>query len=254
MKELFTSLIVQPFYNALIFLMDFITPDLGLAIIILVVAFRLILFPLSRSQIRTQIKMQQLQEPLKKLREKYKDKPEILGKKMMELYKEYNMNPFSGFLLLMIQLPLLIGLYRVFLGAGLPEINNDLLYTFMPSPEGINTIFLGFIDLTSSSVILAMLVSITSYFQFKLLMSKKNKALEEAKNSEKDKGAEKKEPGIMEDAMKNVQSQMIFVMPIMMLFVSYTFGAIIALYFLVGNLFAIGQEMYIRKTEYQDSK
>jgi YidC/Oxa1 family membrane protein insertase len=263
MKEFFIDVTVQPFYNALIFLMDFITPDLGLAIIILTVVFRFILFPLSRKQIQTQIKMQKIQEPLKEIREKYKDKPEIVGKKMMELYKEHDMNPFAGFLLILIQMPLLIGFYWVFLRSGLPEINMELLYSFMPQPSNINTVFLGFIELTQASVLLAILVSITQYFQFKILMSKKNLVAKGATNKDSEKGdnsdetnkdVKKKDQNPMEEAMQNMQKQMTYVMPMIMLFIAYTFGSIIALYFLVSNLFAIGQELYIRKTLYQDSK
>jgi YidC/Oxa1 family membrane protein insertase len=69
-KELFINLIVRPFYNALIFLVDFITNDLGLAIIILTIIFRFIIFPLSKSQIKTQIKMKDIQKPLKELKKK----------------------------------------------------------------------------------------------------------------------------------------------------------------------------------------
>jgi YidC/Oxa1 family membrane protein insertase len=256
MKALFIELIVQPFYNALIFIMDFVTPDLGLAIIILTIIFRLVLFPLYKSQITTQIKMQQLQQPMKDLREKHKGDQKVLGEKMMELYKEYNLNPLSGFLIILIQIPLLIGFYWVFIRAGLPEINMDLIYSFMPRPENINTNFLGLIELTDKSIILAMLVSITQYVQTKILLSKTKLAKEKAEKDALENGKEKEKASkeadgkenIMEEAMKNVQSQMLFIMPIMMLFIGYSFGAIVAIYLLVGNLFSIAQELYIRKT------
>lgn len=252
MKELFVNVIVQPFYNALIFLMDFITPDLGLAIIILTILFRLVLFPLYRSQIRTQIKMQQLQGPLKKIQEKYKKDPQVLGQKMMELYKKHKLNPLSGFFILLIQLPLMIGFYSVFLSSGLPEVNNELIYSFMPRPDNINHNFLGFIDLTKSSALMAILVSLTQYYQIKILVAKTNRA-KEKQNKENESNSEiadnVKKESPMEEAMKNVQKQMAYTMPIIMLFIAYTFGSIVAMYFLVGNIFSIGQELYIRKKE-----
>lgn len=250
MKELFIQTIVQPFYNALMFLMDFITPDLGLAIIILTILFRLVLFPLYRSQIRTQMKMQKLQQPLKDLKEKYKKQPEVLGKKMMELYKEHKLNPLSGFFILLIQMPLMIGFYWVFIRAGLPEINLDLIYSFVPRPENINTNFLGFIELTNKSVLLAILVSLTQFVQMKILMSKMNGNDSSNKDEVKNKKDSKTEPekeNLMADTMKNVQGQMTYMMPMLMLFIGYSFGAIVAIYLLVGNLFSIGQELYIRK-------
>ena len=232
--ELFINLIVRPFYNSLIFLVDFITDDLGLAIIILTILFRFIIFPLSKSQIKTQIKMKDIQKPLKELKKKYKDKPQEMGKKMMELYKENDIKPLAGFLLLFIQLPLLFGFYYVFIRAGLPEINVNFIYSFIPYPEVVDVNFFGIV-LTSKSIILAILASVTQYFQLKLLIPKKD-----SENAP--------EKGSMEDVMQGVQTQMVYVMPIIMLFISYSFGAIVALYFVTSNVFSIAQEYYIKKT------
>ena len=232
-SSIFISLIVKPFYNALIFLVDFITSDLGLAVIILTIVFRFVIFPLSKSQIKTQIKMKDIQEPLKELKKKYKNEPQVMAQKMMELYKENDIKPFSGFLLLFIQLPLLFGFYYMFLKAGLPAINTELLYSFVPSPTMINTSFLG-IELTEKSVILALLASITQYFQAKLLLPHKDD--------------KKPEKGSMEDMMRDVQTKMVYVIPTIMLFISYSFGAIIALYFDRSNIFSIIQEAYLKKT------
>lgn len=232
----FIAVIVQPFYNSLIFLVDFLTNDLGLAIIILTVLFRFVIFPLSKSQIKTQIKMKDVQGPMKDLKKKYKDDPQKMGQEMMKLYKENDIKPFSGFLLLFIQLPLLFGFYYIFIKTGLPEINTDLLYSFIPHPGSIDTDFFG-ISLTSKSILLAVLASGTQFIQAKLLFASTNKD----KNNEPEKGS-------VEDVMNGVQKQMIFVMPIILLFISYTFGAIVALYFLTSNIFSIIQEMYLKKT------
>jgi len=229
----FITLIVKPFYNALIFLVDFITSDLGLAVVILTIVFRFIIFPLSKSQIKTQIKMKDIQEPLKKIKAENKNNPQVMAQKMMDLYKENDVKPLSGILLLFIQLPLLFGFYYMFLKAGLPAINMELLYSFIPSPTLIDTSFFG-IELTQKSVILALLASITQYFQAKLLLPNKD-----------EKGPEK---GSMEDMMRGVQTQMVYVIPIIMLFISYNFGAIIALYFVTSNIFSIIQEYYLKKT------
>jgi YidC/Oxa1 family membrane protein insertase len=233
----FITLIVKPFYNSLIFLVDFITNDLGFAIIILTIVFRFIIFPLSKNQIQTQIKMREVQEPLKELKKKYKDNPQVMAQKMMDLYKEHNIKPFSGILLMFIQLPLLFGFYYMFLRAGLPEVNPELIYSFIPSPENVDTLFFG-IELTKQSVILALIASVTQYFQARLLLPKKD--------------AKKPETGSMEEVMQNVQTQMVYVIPIVILFVSYTFGAIIALYFITSNIFSIIQEYYLKKTIKKD--
>lgn len=236
MKNLFINFIVEPFYNTLILLMDFFTTDLGIAIIVLTIIVRFILFPLSKSQIRTQIKMQQIQAPLREIQSKYKDDRETMGREMLKLYRDNKINPFSGILLLLIQLPVLFGLYYVFLNSGLPSINADLLYSFIPSPEYINTNFIGLFDMTTKSVILAFFVGVTQFIQMKIILPKTDKNTANTGEMSAD------------NVMKNVQTQMMYVMPIILVSIAYTFGAIIALYLLVGNLFSIGQELYIRKT------
>lgn len=239
MKEFFFTTIIKPIYNILILLIDFLTTDLGIAIVILTILIRLILFPLYKSQIKNQIRMKEIQEPLKEIKEKYKNDREKMGRAMMEIYKKYEINPFSGILILIIQLPVLIGLYYVFSSTGLPEINESLKYNFVVHPENISTMFLGLIDVTEKSVILAVLASITQFIQLKLISF----SFRKDKNS-KDK---KTKDGSMEEVMQNVQNQMTYTMPILVLFISFSFGAIIALYFLVGNIFSIFQEIYIRK-------
>jgi len=239
MKELFIEFIVQPFYNFLFLLMNYITPDLGLSIIIIIVLFRFIIYPLSKKQIQTQIQMKKIQEPLAELKKKFKDTPEELGRAIMKLYKDHNVNPFSGILILLIQMPLLFGFYYVFARAGLPEINTDLIYSFVAHPININTNFLGIFELTSKSAVLAAIAALTQYFQFRLLMSQ----------GKPEKKKEEKKDGVMGDVMKGMQTQMTYVMPLFIMFIAYTFGAIIALYFIVSNIFSIGQEIYIRKKD-----
>jgi len=236
MGNIFTTLIVQPFYNALILLVDFLTADLGIAIIVLTILFRFVLFPLSKSQIKTQLKMKQVQKPLRDLKEKYGKQPEVMAKEMMKLYKDNEIKPFSGILLLFIQLPLLFGFYYVFINTGLPEINFNLLYSFIPVPENLSTMFLGFVDVTEKSVVLAMMVAVTQYFQAKLLLPATDEDDKDRKLSP------------TEEIMKGLQTQMVYVMPIVIMFISYFFGAIVALYLLTSNVFSIAQEMYIRKT------
>ena len=235
---MFSTLIVNPLYNILILLVNFLTTDFGISVIVMTIVIRLFLFPLSKSQIQTQLKFKQVQEPLVELKKKYKDKPDVMAKKMMELYKEYNIKPMAGFFLLLIQFPILIGLYYVFLRSGLPKVNPDILYSFVSQPEWINTRFIGLFELTNKSALLAGLAGITQWVQLKLLMGEKDEKKETSK----------KPANQMGDMMKNFQKQMTFIMPIMITFISYSFGSVIALYLLTSNIFSIGQEFYIRKT------
>ncbi len=240
MKGLFINLIVEPFYNALILLMDFVTSDLGVALIILTIIFRLILFPLYRSQIRTQIKMNQVQGEIKKIQEKYKDNRETMGREMLNLYRINKINPFSGIFIVLIQLPLLIGFYYVFSRAGLPNINEGLLYPFVAWPDEVNTVFLGLIDMMSKSLPLAIAAGVAQYFQMRLVMPPKKKVAES--------DVKKSNEVSPENVTKSMQTQMTFVMPIMTGMFAYSLGSMIGLYFLVGSLVSIAQEFYIRKT------
>jgi membrane protein insertase Oxa1/YidC/SpoIIIJ len=83
---------------------------------------------------------------------------------------------------LIIQLPILIGLYRVFL--GLPKINPDYLYSFIPVPETINMMFLGFVNMAEKSLVLALLVGISTYIQTSIASSGQNQVSDGSKQGE----------------------------------------------------------------------
>lgn len=234
MQEIFNNILITPLYNFLIFIITHIPfADLGISIIILTMVVRLILFPLSKNSIKTQIKMKEIQEPLKEIQEKHKGDQQKLATEMMKLYKENNIKPFSGILMLFIQIPIIMALYFVFLNEGLPQVKSEILYFFITPPEIINTTFLGFFDITTKSLVLALLTGVTQFVQARIMFNK-------TKN-------EPQKEDIMGDFMKSMQIQMQFVLPIVMMFISYSLGSVIALYFITSNLFSIAQELYLRK-------
>src|SRR4051812_38944032 len=116
MSFLYHTFFFDPLYNALILLFKLLPwADAGLVVIILTTLVRLILFPLSRKAVLTQVRMNEVAPELEKIKEKYKDKPEEQAKKTLELYREKKINPFSGILVILIQLPVIFALYRIFL-------------------------------------------------------------------------------------------------------------------------------------------
>src|SRR5690606_554091 len=142
----------------------------------LVVKF--VLFPLSKKAIQTQLKMKDLEKPMKDLREKHKDNPQELPQKTLALYREFGVNPFAGIFVISIQLPIVIALFLICARAGLPIINPDLLYSFVPAPGVIQTTFLGFIDLASNkSILIALLVFVTQFVQIRLSLPKQDMTL-----------------------------------------------------------------------------
>ena len=113
MIEVLKTVIYFPLLNALVFLYNYI-PDIGVVIVLLTLIIRIILAPSHHKSIKSQQAMTSLQPKLNELREKYKGDKEAQAREMMNLYKEHKINPFSSCLPLLIQLPILIGLFYVF--------------------------------------------------------------------------------------------------------------------------------------------
>lgn len=189
--------------NVLFYLTE-LTGNYGVAIILITLAIRLIMYPLTLKQIKSAATMRTLQPKLKALQERYKEKPQEYQKKMMELWQEHGVNPFSGCLPLLLQLPILYALFAVL---------RDFQF------EGISPVFL-FWDLSikDASYVLPVLSGITTYFQTMLTMT---------------------DPS---------QKTMMMIMPVFITFISTTFPAGLVLYWIVSNLFAIGQQYIITRS------
>lgn len=229
----------DPIYNALVFFIDiFPGGDVGLAIIATVLLVKTILLPLSIKAVKTQKIVREIEPKLKELKEKYKDDRQKQAQAMMEVYKEAGMNPLASIALVFIQIPIIIALYyAVYKGGGvpLPEINIDLLYSFVAVPVDVTMHFLGMIDITEKSLWLALGAGITQYIHVTLTMPAPPPKVEGAA------------PDLKEDFMRNMHLQMKYVMPVLITIVAYSISAAIALYFFVSNLVTITQEYFIRK-------
>ena len=240
-SNIFHAVAYDPIYNLLVFLVDTIPGgDVGLAVILATVIVKIILFPLSLSAVRTQMVLKTIQPKIKEIQEKFKDKREELAKEIMALYKEHKINPFASLLLFFIQIPIIIALYLVFFREAFPNVNVELLYSFVPIPEIINIQFLGFIDVTERSVILALLAGITQFFQVRFAIPAP--------------GPRKDNASLKDDMLRNMQLQMRFMLPVLITIFAYVVSAVVALYFVTSNLFAIGQELYMRQTVKKEKK
>jgi len=229
---MFNTIFYEPIYNALVFLVN-ITPggDIGLAIILLTLIIKFILLPLHRKAIVSQIRLKQLEPKINEIKEKYTDKQEQ-ATKTFELYKQEKINPLSGCLPILIQIPVIFALYKVFLdGFDFSSVEN--LYSFVKAPESINTIFLGVFDLSARNLFLAVLAGVTQFFQIDLAV-KRNPTV--------------KNDGSMQANISNMMSkQMRFIMPVFVGFISYQISGAIALYWSVNNIFTTVQEIVINK-------
>jgi YidC/Oxa1 family membrane protein insertase len=242
----FHIVLYQPLFNALIFLYEYIPgKDFGIAIIVLTVLIRLILYPSFVKAIKSQKILSELQPRIKEIQKKYKEDREKQGREIMELFKKEKINPLSGFLPILIQLPIIIALYRVFYTElGVEQLSANL-YAFMPSIEAVQTSFLGIIDLSKScvltidgaqeflwaNIVLVIIVGIVQFIQMKMVMPK----IAKQKDSD-DKMAK----------MSNMmQKQMLYVFPIFAVVILFRIPSAIGLYWLVSALFSILQQHLI---------
>jgi YidC/Oxa1 family membrane protein insertase len=228
MKTLWTNFIYEPIYNALIYIAQNLTmQDVGLAVIVVTVIIRFIIMPLSKKSIESQYKMKALEPKLAAIKAEGLSKEEE-AKRTFELYKSEKMNPFSGCLYILIQLPILLALYFVFAG-GIDQPAH--LYRAL-STEGLSALFLGMIDITKPFIPFAILAGITQAVQAFLVPTPTSTT-----------GS-----GFQQQFTKSLSVQTKYVLPIIVIVISIKLAAAVALYWSISNLFSIGQELYFRNT------
>lgn len=221
MYAIYQEILYRPLANILVFFYEAIPyHDLGLAIILLTVLIRLLLYPFVAKSLKAQKEMAALQPEIKALQETYKDNKEEQAKKLMELYKERGVNPFSGCLPVLIQLPLLFALYHVFANVTGPELLNNI-YSFIPRPESIQPIAFSVLDLSARSIPLAILAGASQFLQAYLMP----------------------QAGGGDSAVQQaIQKQTIYVLPIVITVISFQFPAALPLYWTVLNIIGILQQ------------
>lgn len=241
--SLFNTILYQPLFNLLILFYKYLPgSDFGIAILFLTFLIRLVLYPLGSKAIRSQKALSELQPKMKEIQEKYKNNKELQVKMMMELYKKEKISPFSGFAPILIQLPILWALYRVFWkGFDQGELAS-LSYGAAFHVDKINSLSLGLIDLSRSTsaggqliwpnVILVLLVGISQYVQMKMVAPKTQTSKSGDKASQFS--------GMM-------QKQMTYFLPLFTIFILWKLPAALALYWLATTVFSIVQQYLIFK-------
>ncbi len=236
-STLFHNIVYTPLYNALIFLVGVVPgADVGIAVILLTILVKLLLFPMAHNMSRTQVLVKKMQPELEEIKIKYKDDKQLQTTKVFDLYKKNKINPFSGILVLFIQLPIVLGLYWVFAKGGLPAIDLSIVYPFINNKVLPNMNFVGIVDMAGKSVVLALLAGITQFVNMAIIIPK---APEVVKGN--------KQLNIKDDIARSMHVQMKYVMPIIITFVAYTISAAVALYWVTSNIFTILQEIFVRK-------
>jgi len=237
--KLFRALVTKPLLNLLLLIGALPGHSLALAIIVLTLIVKLILFIPTQHAMEGQKKMQLLQPKLEAVRAKYPNDPQKVNEETMKLWKEHGVNPLQSCLPLLLQFPLLIGLLYVVQDGAKIALAREYIYGFNQSlPWDFNMSLFG-IDLTKPEVIIfPILLIVLQFFQMKLsfVIADKKKAKEVEKAEEK--------PG---NPMAMQQTMMQYVLPLMIGFFALRFPAAVALYWGVSTLFAIGQQVIVNK-------
>ncbi len=257
----FNTIFVFPILNILVLfykllLLVKIPGAFGFAIILLTVLVRLILHPFFKQQLETAKKMQELKPHLDRLSQKHKKDPKMLQQEQLKLYQEAGINPASGCLFMIIQIPVFIALYNTLslflLNANAAKIIADInkvLYSPMLKIATINPWFFGF-DLAISPgksglwyyYFIPVVTAILQYLQVQVSMPSQAPTL--AVNEQK---KDEKKTDNMGDFQKAMNTQMKFIFPLMIGWFSYSLPSGLSLYWNIFSLFSIMQYRRINK-------
>lgn len=264
----FELFIVQPIFNLLLGIYSFVG-DFGIAVIIFTLLVRFAMWPLVVKQMHQTKAMRKIQPELVRIKKQAKGNKQVEGLQMMELYKKHGIKPFRTILMLLIQLPIFIALFRVIqIFTSHRDQIEGFTYGFMQNIEGIkqlvanpeifNHYFLGFVDITSTAVtenginifliLLAVLAAFTQYLISKQTNpSGKTKRLRDVLAE----AGEGKEPDQAElNAV--VMGKMIKVLPVMMFFIMFSLPGAIGVYYVTSNLFVVVQQHFLLKRDEEE--
>jgi YidC/Oxa1 family membrane protein insertase len=261
MGNIFNLFIVNPLLNALLLIyhvlaMLHIPYALGFAIISLTVLVRILLYPLTMSQLRTSLKMQKITPHLNKLKEQHKGNPQRLQQETMSLYKEHGVNPASGCLLLIVQFPLLWGLYAVLQEAiklkpheAIAVINKIAYTPSLHLQKPWDTTFFGlplgqapshlFSTVGIVILLIPLVTGILQFVQSKMMMG----TSVPAQKTEKKEGKKENE----NEFAQAMQTQTLYFLPVMIGYFSYVFPSGLSLYWNTFSIFGIIQQYLLQR-------
>ncbi len=244
--KLFRTFVAAPLLNLLVLIASF-TPghNLGVAIILLTLAIKLLLFLPTQHALEGQKKMQMLQPKLQELQKKYDGDQKRIQEETMKLWKEHKINPFSSCLPMLLQFPILIGLYATIRDSSTLSLSRHLFYgAYQNLPWSFDAHFLGLNLLKPEVFVFPILLVVLQFLQMKLTF-----AIQKRKTKKKDAvidvGTKKKpEEPSMQDTQ---QKMMLYVLPLMIGFFALQSPAAVALYWGVSTLFGIAQQMIVNR-------
>lgn len=231
---MFDAVFYHPLYNLLVWFIDIIPKnDAGAAVVCLTLLVSVALLSISKKAIKTQLALKVIEPELLKIKKEIANKEEQ-ARQTLAIYKKYKVNPFSMMALVIIQIPILLALFFAF--RGLPEIDTEALYSFVKAPGNVNMMFFGVFDIGQKSVVMAVIAGVTQFIQAYIVTSYKQKP--KAKDETKT---------MQEQFAQSMQTQMKYVLPVVIGFISAGLPAALPLYWSVRNIFTSFQELAVRK-------
>ncbi len=257
--DIFNLIFMGPVVNLLVLVYQglfslHIPGALGLSIMFLTIIIRVLVWPFMSSQIKATKKMADLKPYLDALKSKHKGDKQGLAAAQMVLYKEHGVNPAGGCLPAIIQIPVFIALYQSIInilpGAGghIDRINSLIYFPQFKLPSTIDPDFFGinlgikpseFAKFGVLLLLIPVLTAALTFIQSKMAMSKA------VKKYPSDSPKEKKEKEGMEESMGQVQSQMVYMMPIMIGYFAFNFPVGLAIYWNTYTILGIIQQYKI---------
>ncbi|MBI2019631.1 membrane protein insertase YidC [Candidatus Daviesbacteria bacterium] len=254
--DFFNLIFLGPVINVLVLILQGllslnIPGALGFSIIILTVLIRFLVWPFMASQIKATKKMADLKPHLSALKEKHKNDKQALAQAQMALYKEHGVNPMGGCLPAIIQIPIFFALYQAIInilpGAGghIDKINNLLYFPQLKLPSTLDPNFFGLnLGVKPSEfgkyglflLLIPLITALLTFIQSKMALPKP------VGHYPSDSPKEAKEKEGLEESMGQVQSQMVFLMPLMFGYLVFTFPIGLAFYWNVYTILGIVQQ------------
>ena len=234
MISILKTVIYYPLYNLLIFL-AWLVPghSLGWAILLMTLIIRLLLLAPSLKAARAQVRMQMLQPEMARIKKEIKDQQEQ-GKALMALYKKEGVSPFGSCLPLLIQLPIIFILYRVFLNINRYGLNFENLYSFTPHMGTVNSFFFGLNLAKPELWVLPILAGASQFVLSKMMLPPVPKIQSNGKSTPD-----------MGDTMAMANKQMVYIFPLITVFIARSLPAGIGIYWIITTLFGIAQQYYV---------
>jgi len=247
--KLFRTFITKPFLNFLI-LVASLLPDhnLGIAIIILTIVVKMLLYIPTQHMLEGQKKMQLLQPRLDELKKKYPNDAQKVQEETLKLWKEYKINPLQSCLPTLIQFPVLIGLFYVVRDQSTLELSRGLIYPFYQHLTWhFGTNFLGLDLLKPNLYVMPALLVVLQFLQMKLsfAISARKKAKQQKDEKVIDVKSDKAKPA--SSSMQTQQTMMLYMLPLMIGFFAIQFPAAVSIYWGISTLFGIGQQILVNR-------